>query len=459
MRVVTEQRTSAATPVGACICSPDCQKECCPLHGRYKTLTEAFEGGREHERAMSDESDLRALCDELEKRAEKAEADLDKLGEGWARRGREIFSLKARLEKAEAEVAMFERCITEGTAADNKRPAIEDAARHFVESLDAKIDSVVLLGPGAWAALRDLRRAIDAAPCASAPKYDGGEHPSAEAVASHAAFMTGARAAEVEADQELVSRMVRENMPKATTKTKLEPRTSEASPYVPKPGDIVRERMTGTVRGPSPSYGIASDAFYDVEWTEPDGRKWWNSRPADALTLVTEQRRERVPTCEADESRSAQPHGPGADSPHLDQDQRDMMRAREWMLKNEPLDEGIVGHLIRDVRAETLRAFVHTTTNHDGDDEDGEGLQRRGREVFADDDSASPEGRGHVRDGVPRGSQSRGKEVGDGHLERSEGGDREVQEVAGRSGPQADDVTSPGAASLRGAAPTPKEEK
>jgi hypothetical protein len=101
-----------------------------------------------------------------------------------------------------------------------------------------------------------------------------------------------------------------------------------------------------------------------------------------------------------------------------------------------------------------------TTTKHDGDDEDGEdgeGLQRRGREVFADDDSASPEGRGRVCDGVPRGSQSRGKEVGDGHLERPEGRDREVQEVAHGPGAQGGrrDVGPTGGASREAPPPHP----
>ncbi len=46
-----QQRTGQ--PLSRCTCAPDNQDECCPDHGRYKTLTEAYEGGREHERAMT----------------------------------------------------------------------------------------------------------------------------------------------------------------------------------------------------------------------------------------------------------------------------------------------------------------------------------------------------------------------------------------------------------------------
>lgn len=42
-------------------------------------------------------------------------------------------------------------------------------------------------------------------------------------------------------------------------------------------------------------------------------------------------------------------------SDHLSQDERDLIRARGWLLENEPLDERTVGHLIRDVREETRR--------------------------------------------------------------------------------------------------------
>lgn len=62
--------------------------------------------------------------------------------------------------------------------------------------------------------------------------------------------------------------------------------------------------------------------------------------------------------------------------------------------------------------------------------DDGEGLQRRRREVSPDDDPASSEGRGRVGQGVSRGPQRAGQGMGNGHLERPEGGDREVQEVA-----------------------------
>lgn len=64
--------------------------------------------------------------------------------------------------------------------------------------------------------------------------------------------------------------------------------TGDARPWTPKAGDVVRERLTGVVREK-----VDGAEFYDIEWTEPepDGRKWWNSRPADALVLVDERPR------------------------------------------------------------------------------------------------------------------------------------------------------------------------
>lgn len=40
-------------PLLRCTCSHDNQGECCPDHGRFATLQEAWDAGREHERAMS----------------------------------------------------------------------------------------------------------------------------------------------------------------------------------------------------------------------------------------------------------------------------------------------------------------------------------------------------------------------------------------------------------------------
>lgn len=44
---------AALVTLTKCICSRDEQAECCPQHGRFATLQEAWDAGREHERVMS----------------------------------------------------------------------------------------------------------------------------------------------------------------------------------------------------------------------------------------------------------------------------------------------------------------------------------------------------------------------------------------------------------------------
>ena len=55
-----------------CICAPDNQDECCPQHGRFKTVQEAWDAGREHERAMT--------APEIERLVEERDELLDRLG-------------------------------------------------------------------------------------------------------------------------------------------------------------------------------------------------------------------------------------------------------------------------------------------------------------------------------------------------------------------------------------------
>ena len=53
-----------------------------------------------------------------------------------------------------------------------------------------------------------------------------------------------------------------------------------------KPGDRVREALSGTVRT------VREDGYVEIEW-ESEGREWWNARPKECLVHV-EQRTERT---------------------------------------------------------------------------------------------------------------------------------------------------------------------